>query len=132
MAVRVNQGIVEERIVEIYSLLIKGWSFTDIRRFCRQNYQINSHRTTDKYIAKAREMMRVSNAHTLEQRRDEQTERLLIVYKTCYELGKYREANDALKEINRINGLNEKIITIKHDDKNETLLKELLNGSDGE
>jgi hypothetical protein len=112
MAKKQTNAEISKRVLEIYTMLIKGYTLTDIRRYCRQAYDVVSNRTVDRYVKKATEIIQQENAENMNEIRANANARLNDVYKTLIKEGKYRDAVYCQIQINKINGLEQ--INLNH------------------
>ena len=95
---------IEKRIVEVYSLLCKGHTYSEIVRYCSSNYNITS-RMTDKLIKRATEKIANDNRKDVKTMRAEANIRYLRWLRKCEEEGKYKDAAYMQSRMDRINGL---------------------------
>jgi hypothetical protein len=95
----------EKRYLEVYALITKGYTYSNIVRHCKEKYCVLSTRTVHKYIKSATDLMRKDHDKTKEQLRTEANNRYDDLYKQLYKEGKYGEASRVQALKNKINGL---------------------------
>jgi hypothetical protein len=117
----------EKRIRILYTMLINGYTATEIRHYCRQEWNIKSNSTSDKYIKQAKQIIYDNNAKTLEELRSTNTDRLTNIYKKQIERKEYADAVKTLREMHRINGLESKNVNVSGEVNTNINIKDQLN-----
>ena len=103
---------IEKRIVEVYSFLCKGYTYSDIVRYCKETLNVTSERTVWKYITSATDRIK-QNANTdMDALRAEANTRYMRWLRKCEEEGKYKDAAYMQSRMDRINGL--EITKVEH------------------
>lgn len=95
---------VEQRILVIYQLCCKGYSFTEIVQYCKQKYEIKKTQTS-KYIKRAYKKILENNKGEIENKRAEAITRYLSWLKKAEEKGNITDAVKIQSRIDKINGL---------------------------
>ncbi|MCT4664943.1 MAG: hypothetical protein N4A45_06885 [Flavobacteriales bacterium] len=106
-----TKAIVNLRVSEIASLLIDGKSRIDIVEYSSIKWTIGE-RQTDKYIAKARELISNENKKNVRYDYGKALKRYELLYSKAMEDKDYRLALSVNKEISQLQGLNK--IEVEH------------------
>jgi len=104
---------VEQRILVIYQLCCKGYSFTEIVQYCKQKYEIKKTQTS-KYIKRAYKKILENNKGEIENKRAEAITRYLSWLKKAEEKGNITDAVKIQSRIDKINGLEVENINLQH------------------
>lgn len=104
---------IEKRILEIYTLMTRGFRYSDLLRYATDNWEKISSRQVDEYIKRAREKIRDENSKTTEELRTETNARYDELYIDLRKQGKTRDAGWILSQKAKINGL--EIQVVKHE-----------------
>lgn len=95
---------IEKRITDIYQLLIRAYTYTDIVRYCAENYGIKA-RNVDKYIKKATQKITLENNKTLDELRAEANIRYSSWIRKAEAKEDYKTAAYLQSRKDKINGL---------------------------
>jgi hypothetical protein len=124
---------ISKRVLEVYTLLTQGKTYTDIVRYCKQAYNITSRRSVSKYIDHAMKRIKEENTKDINDIRIIANAKYIDLYKRLYSEGKYKDCAYIQSRIDRINGLEEKTIKIvSHVNGDKSMIEELLNGDNQE
>lgn len=121
---------IEKRLLEVYTMLCKAYTYTEIVRYCTDKYSITS-REVDKYIKKATSRLIDENKKNAEQLRAEANNRYLSWIRNCEKEGKYRDCAYIQSRMDKINGLETSSVdvNITNLDKKRDELLTIINGN---
>jgi hypothetical protein len=115
----------DPRIVELYELMLKGYNHHEILRYSSK--WSCSSRTIDKLIRQAKDLIIEINKKNMEQLRAEATLRYLRWMRKCEELQSYDSCARMQQRIDKINGLEERVVRVTvEENKDKSLLERLL------
>jgi hypothetical protein len=126
MGKKSTEAEVDRRILDVYQLLLTGHTYTDIKRYCSQTYNITSHRQVDVYIQRATVKIQEENSQTMEELRVDANARFNDLYKKLVKEGKHKDAAYVLQQKNKINGLEQ--IKVEHSGSVNILIGEAESG----
>lgn len=101
---KATKAEVNERVMQVYALLIKSATYNDIVRYCKEKYQICSSQS-DKYIKKATALIQKNNMDALESMRALSTTKYMKWITMLEKDGNIVEASKLQARIDKINGL---------------------------
>ena len=116
-----------KRILETYTMLVKGFAFCEIVRFHVEKYGITQS-AVEKYIRNAKRKILDNNQDEIEQLRAEANTRYLGWLRKSESLGFLKDAAYMQSRMDKINGLDEKIVRIINENKDKSMIEGLLNG----
>lgn len=104
MSRKATHAEVEERVTEVYILLIRGASRADILRHAADRWHLATRQAED-YLARANERLRALASFVSEEELGKARERLNDLYSKNYRVQSYRDALACQKELNELLGL---------------------------
>lgn len=112
---------IEERVLAVYKLLVQGYSYTDIVRYCTEKYRVTK-RHVDTYIRRGTDRIKIENTKTQEELREEANARYNDLYNELRKEKKFRDAGYIMSLKARVNGID--TVNHKHSGEVETHLSE--------
>ncbi|KAA0253406.1 MAG: hypothetical protein EDX89_14395 [Acidobacteria bacterium] len=104
MSRKATHAEVEERVTEVYILLIRGASRADILRHAADRWHLATRQAED-YLARANARLRELASFIHEEELGKARERLNDLYSKNYRVQSYRDALACQKELNELLGL---------------------------
>lgn len=122
---------VSNRLVTIYDLLVKSYTYNEIIRYCADKYNISA-RQADKYIEKATKQIVQNNTDKLESMRAVATTKYMRWIKKAEAADNMMEVRKLQERIDKINGLEIKNINMYTDDESVKKMLEVSKQLKGE
>ena len=105
MAERATDSVVEQRVSQVYEMLLRGYSRSEVFRFASEQKWGITERQVENYIARATEAIREDS----EERREQEFARAVLdlyrLYRRCLKDNQLKTALECRKEIHKLYGL---------------------------
>jgi len=113
MAKKSTNAEIELRALEVYECIIRGYSYTDITRYCEEKWNVTSASTIHRLMNRAMERIKEKTSAEFDYLRDEANKRYLRLYSEAYKNSRWNDCIRILARLDRING--RESITLRHE-----------------
>lgn len=118
--IKCTDAQMEDRVEKVLSLLMMGRPRSYVVRYAAKEWGIAS-RTVDKLLAKAKEELKEINKGTREENIEQIMANFWYIYRRAMEKHEYNLALSVLKEVAKVKGLNEVLVTHTIEDKRDII-----------